>query len=191
MTLLESSEVQQVFCINSALTHIFDFYPILFNSPAQYYSSQDFLSPCFLMDIIPPHRMPQLSTQMQHIFRNLDKMRVFFEAILYLLRSWDTCHFIHLTGIQPFFFFFWCIAMMQSRHPVHGYKMNVRQQIQGYTLQEIWTRAAFVDNISAQHLGEEPALLRTWPCMGPWPHPFWYLCMSLEKLSHLLSRRYR
>lgn len=117
MTLLESSEVQQVFCINSALTHIFDFYPILFNSPAQYYSSQDFLSPCFLMDIIPPHRMPQLSTQMQHIFRNLDKMRVFFEAILYLLRSWDTCHFIHLTGIQPFFFFsdvlLWCRADTQ------------------------------------------------------------------------------
>ena len=80
-------------------------YPILFNSPAQYYSSQDFLSPCFCTDIILPHRMPQLSTQMLHIFRNLDKMRVFFEATLCLLRNWDSCHFIYLTGIQPLFFF--------------------------------------------------------------------------------------
>lgn len=168
-------------------------YPILFNSPAQYYSSQDFLSPCFCTNIILPHRMPQLSTQMLHIFWNLDKMRVFFEAILCLLRNWDTCHFMHLSGIQPLFYFifFWCIATMHSRHPVHGYKMNLRKQIQCYTLQEIWTRAAFVDNISDQHLGEEPALLRTWPCVGPWPHPFWYWCMAFEKLSHLLLRRYR
>ena len=89
-----------------------------------------------------------------------------------------------------FIFFFWCIATMHSRHPVHGYKMNVRKQIQCYTLQDIWTRATFVD-ISDQHLGEEPALLRTWPCVGPWPHPFWYSCMAFEKLSHLLLRRYR
>ena len=89
-----------------------------------------------------------------------------------------------------FIFFFWCIATMHSRHPVHGYKMNVRKQIQCYTLRDIWTRATFVD-ISDQHLGEEPALLRTWPCVGPWPHPFWYSCMAFEKLSHLLLRRYR
>lgn len=88
-------------------------YPILFNSPAQYYSSQDFLSPCFCTDISLPHRMPQLSTQMLHIFQNLDKMHMFFEVILYLRRNWDTCHFIHLTGIQPFFIFYFSDVLLQ------------------------------------------------------------------------------